>query len=138
MMWCTESGQHSLLKSQRRTHDHAQLGRNLLPHSANFCSDGFEYAGHNGANRCKSRAFFTCGLVHVERAIDLNLCAVSAPRWLANRANNFDAFVRIVDRDAQPLRSKRAGKQIDEYRLRGCAVAVADDDIGMWSSARQT
>lgn len=74
-------------------------------------------------------AFLSGFLVYKQGAVDLDLEAVAASGGLGVAADEFHAFIGVVDRDAEALFSQIIAHGVDEFAAAGRSIAVAEDEI---------
>src|SRR6516162_6217038 len=86
--------------------------------------------GDVGAQLIEGGALFQSLLVHVERAVDLDLQAVPLHRRAALPLDDLDTLVDFVDVHCVAEAAQLAGDKLGEFRLAGRAVAVAQHKIG--------
>src|SRR6266702_289612 len=70
-------------------------------------------------------------LIHVERAVDLDLQAVPVLGGAALAAHDLDALVTLVDAHVVAELAQEAGDEIGEITSAGRAVTVAEHEIAV-------
>ena len=91
--------------------------------------------GEGGAEGVEIEAAGADGFIEIERAIELELHAVTTTRGLTKCADEIATAIRVVDLDAEAGRAETLGEPVCNRRIGGGAEAVTDDDIGARGAA---
>src|SRR6266446_10600960 len=98
---------------------------------ADELADRLDEMGQIGAEPVKAGQPVQGALVHVERAVDLDLQAVAPLGGPALAAYDLDALVAFVDAHVVAQPAQEAGDAIGEFRAAGRAVAIAQQEIAV-------